>query len=55
MSALVLQVEMWAQCGGKSGAGRADAADPAICCPLSADCVNVNEWCVEGPSASVRL
>jgi hypothetical protein len=41
---------MWAQCGGQGG------ADPAVCCPLSGSCTNVNEWCVpSGQTGAARL
>jgi hypothetical protein len=39
-----LQLPMWEQCGGKSGAGGADAAIPGACCPVNGQCVRVNEF-----------
>jgi hypothetical protein len=43
----LLQLDKWAQCGGKGGGGGgggADAATPGACCPVNFQCVRSSEW-----------
>jgi hypothetical protein len=42
-SLLHLQLDKWAQCGGKSGGG-ADAAIAGACCPVNYQCTRSSEW-----------